>query len=276
MNSELELGDLGGRGEDEGVDEEGMAASATLKAAATKRKSHLSDPPLPPATISSLLHHPPTRATLIVYWIFSFCITVTDEIIPLFALCDNRGGLSLEVHKIGLTLSSSGIVYILIQYRMYKFFSRKIGMKGCLILAISFFVPATVLIPAVLFVQGEGGEGGEKGGDTSNLTWAAFIYLAVIIGITRAFASMFFSSITLMSNATVHKSHRGTMNGLSMLGGSVAKMLAPISAGTLFAVCVAGFIDERVGSFLAFGLVSFAGTVCAVMASRLQVMNEFD
>jgi hypothetical protein len=28
---------------------------------------------------------------------------------------------------------------------------------------------------------------------------------------------MFFSSITIMSNATVHKSHRGTMNGLSMV-----------------------------------------------------------
>merc|ERR1711871_1139747 len=96
------------------------------------KSTKLSDPPLPPATISSLLMHPPTRAALVVYWIFSFCITVTDEIIPLFALCDNRGGLSLEVHKIGLTPSSSGIIYILIQYRMYKFFSRKLDMKGCL------------------------------------------------------------------------------------------------------------------------------------------------
>jgi len=196
---------------------------------------------------------------------------------------------------------------------MYKFFMNKIGKHGCLILAISVFVPATMLIPGVLFVQGndegvvnskEGEWGGDGDGSTNELTWPAFLYLTILIGVTRgerrtvncialklkffcaslrsspslivAFASMFFSSITLMCNATVHKSHRGTMNGLSMLGGSVAKMLGPLAAGTIFATSVSGFIDERVGSFLAFGVVSIVGFRVALMARNLQLFDAFD
>lgn len=76
VNSELELGGLEMSMGGEGGDEQGGAATAIDAATG---KARLSDPPLPltlpPATISSLLHHSPTRGTLIVYWIFSFCIT---------------------------------------------------------------------------------------------------------------------------------------------------------------------------------------------------------
>jgi len=91
---------LGGDVED-GELREGRRGGEEEEEKEKRRKVKMSAPPLPPATIGSLLRHPPTLSHLKVYWIFSFCITVTDEIIPLFALCDNRGGLSLEVHKIG-------------------------------------------------------------------------------------------------------------------------------------------------------------------------------
>ena len=68
--------------------------------------------------------------------------------------------------------------------------------------------------------------------------WPRFIFLGLTIGLARTFASMHFSSVSLLLNESVVPEHRGTMNGLSTLGGSVAKAFGPVFAGTVFAGCV--------------------------------------
>jgi hypothetical protein len=81
---------------------------------------------LEPATARSLLSRRTTRNYLFVAWIFGFVSTVMDETVPLFALADNSGGLGLLPSAIGQLLAASGVLYVLVQYRLFKFLVRKL------------------------------------------------------------------------------------------------------------------------------------------------------
>ena len=99
--------------------------------------------------------------------------------------------------------------------------------------------------------------------------WPRFIFLGTVIGLARTFASMHFSSVSLLLNESVSSDHRGTMNGLSTLGGSVAKTIGPMFAGTVFAACVnSNLWSERFGAFTAFGILTALSALVALVALR--------
>jgi len=62
------------------------------------------------ATIKSIWSNKETRIMMIIYWMFSFTIVSTDELIPLFGLADNEGALKLIPRTIGTFMSTSGTV----------------------------------------------------------------------------------------------------------------------------------------------------------------------
>jgi len=99
----------------------------------------------------------------------------------------------------------------------------------------------------------------DEGNDT--LSWPTTIFLSFIMSWNRIFAMTFFAGITIATNRTVPTSHRATMNGLSMLGGSVAKAIGPTFAGFLVAFSASsGVIHPRVlGSVVIFAMIGLLG-----------------
>merc|ERR1711862_30297 len=91
------------------------------------------------------------------------------------------------------------------------------------------------------------------------------------------FASLFFTGVSIATNRLVPTSHRGTMNGLSVLGGSVFKALGPAVAGALVAFCVSSSVfasNPVIGSFIVFGLIGFAGVYIGFLA--YEILNQYD
>jgi hypothetical protein len=105
------------------------------------------------------------------------------------------------------------------------------------------------------------------------LSWPVFTFLATVIGVARVFASMHFSCVSMMLNESVtNPNHRGTMNGLSSLGGSVLKAIAPVFAGIAYAACVnTDSWSPEIGSFIAFSTLATASCLVAFIAIKANI-----
>ena len=218
------------------------------------------------ATIRGIWASSETRICLILYWLFSFAIVSSDEMIPLFGLADNAGGLKLLPKSIGTFMSASGVFFICLNYPLYKYTVAKVGRRQCLINATLMFAPLTLLVPVSIFIdQGEVEE--------HTISWSVFLYLTFVVGCARLCASQYFSCISLMLNQSVQNpNHRGSMNGLSSLGDSFMKALAPVFAGRTFAGCVTSSLwTPRVGALVAFGCMSGLSLVVSLVSRRAKI-----
>merc|ERR1711976_652158 len=164
-------------------------------------------------------------------------------------------GLAIQEKTIGNILSGTGLVYISMQYFMLTGLVSSFGMYNSLRIGASMSIPLCCLIPLSLALNTEAPEG--------HLTWSALIFLSAIYAIIRAFSSVTFSTLTMTTSKTVPAHHRATMNGFSMLGGSLAKAAGPTFAGILFSSSV-GHVVPPFGSLVAYMLISILG-VCLVM-----------
>lgn len=73
-------------------------------------------------------------------------------------------------------------------------------------------------------------------------------------------------------NGQVPAAHRGTLNGLNNLGGSVAQAFGPIFAGLLVAFSFSYF--GTYGSLVLFGIISTLNTLTACAAYHLLREDE--
>ena len=142
----------------------------------------------------------------------------------------------------------SGGFYICLNYHFFTIMTKKLGRVATLRFGTCAMGIPIFLIPFTLLVQKATGETGGE------LTWAAYFFLGIATGLQRIFASCHFGTVTLLCNESVISSHRGTMNGLSALGGSIAKAIAPAFAGLGFAFLASGEsgLDPAVGTFVCF------------------------
>ena len=111
-------------------------------------------------------------------------------------------------------------------------------------------IPLVCLIPLSLLTN--------MGAPPGTLTWPTLIFLSVVYAVVRAFASVTFSTLTMTTNRTVIPAHRATMNGLSMLGGSLAKGAGPAFTGILFSTSVDN-ITPPYGSVVVYSTISLLG-----------------
>lgn len=212
-------------------------------------------PPSQKATMKSLWNQLDTRRHLILYWAFSFVAIAIDEAFPLFCI-SKEGGLGLSENTIGKLLSATGLLFAISQYHVYAWIVDKYGLAMSIQLGAVLSAPLAAFIPMSLWLNGD---------STSDLTWAAFTFLSLLLAACRIFGLVFFSSITIATNRTVIPSHRGTVNGLSMLGGSCAKGLGPIVAGSLVGFGISsGVFKPQIGSFFVFGVIGLCAAVTAV------------
>lgn len=217
------------------------------------------------ATMSSLWSKKDTRNHLILYWIFSFVAIAIDEAFPLFCI-SKEGGLGLSENTIGKLLSATGLIFAVSQYHIYAWIVDRYGLCKSIEIGAVFSAPLVALVPLSLLLNRKEAA---SSGPTGSLTWSAFIYLSLLLAACRIFGLVFFSSITIATNRTVIPSHRGTMNGLSMLGGSCAKGLGPVFAGLLVSFGISsGTFAPKVGAAVVFAIIG----LCAAITAALTVL----
>ena len=203
----------------------------------------------PQATICNLWSRKTTRQHLVLYWFFSFVVISIDEIFPLFCISKDSG-LGVQESQIGNILTGTGIFYVIIQYVMVTQLVDAFGYYTTMRIGTLCSLPFCILIPISLLTNRNASEG--------ELTLSTMSFLSVVYAIIRAFSSVTFSTITMTTNRTVPTSHRATMNGLSMLGGSLAKGLGPAFAGILFSSSAAN-ITAPFGSVFVYAVISILG-----------------
>jgi hypothetical protein len=218
------------------------------------------------ATLLSLWSKRDTRNHLIVYWFFSFVSVAVDEAFPLFCI-SREEGLGLSEGSIGKVLSASGLIFAICQYFVYSSIVDEFGLRRSIQIGAMFSGPLILLLPVSLSLDSEGGE--------DSLSWAAFVFLSILLAVYRVFGLVFFSSISIAANRTVIPSQRGTMNGLSMLGGSFAKGLGPTFAGFLVAFSISsGVFPPHSGAIVIFAAIGLLGSATVVMTFLLLGQEE--
>mmetsp|Transcript_24535 Transcript_24535/g.37855 ORF Transcript_24535/g.37855 Transcript_24535/m.37855 type:complete len:543 (+) Transcript_24535:31-1659(+) len=219
-----------------------------------------------PVTMYSIWKRKSTRQHLILYWTYSFLLISIDESFPLFCI-SHDSGLGLSEQMIGNILSGTGVFYVLIQYFLITGLVKQFGVYGALRLGTVFSIPFAMFIPFSLYLNR-----GETEADSVNLV--TYCFVAVSYSMVRTFSSVVFSGITIAVNKTVPSHMRATMQGFSMLGGSLAKATGPAFAGSLFAFSVSsGLFEAPWGSVFAFCLIGFMGCLHVILSFQLE---EFD
>ena len=241
------------------------------------------------ATMCSLMSRKQTRIILSIYWAYSFvsqsqlfecskpCLSkfsqqhlfpiqqvglTVDETFPLFCM-SREAGLGLAEAQIGKILSLCGLIFAICQYFVYAAIYNRFGLYGSIRAGSMLSAPIMFLVPFSLLIQ-------RNTGGRSDLSWPTFVYLSMNMATYRIFALVFFSSVTVALNRTVPVSQRASVNGLSMLGGSVAKGLGPAFAGFLVSTAVA--LLGKFGSLLMFGTIGTIG--CGVMTSTFLLLHD--
>jgi MFS family permease len=199
-----------------------------------------------------------TRQHMISTWIFSFVVTVVDEAFPLFCL-SAVGGLGLTETSIGQILSFAGLFFALLQYVVYIQTVQRRGLYSSIELGCFFGLVPAALIPVSLVF------------DSSN-RWR-FGFLGVLLGGSKIMTCMCFSSLAIATNKTAPSTQRARMNGIVLLGGSVAKGLGPIFAGLLVAASFS-ILPYPLGSIAIFGTIGVLGVVAFIAVRRLKHFSD--
>jgi MFS family permease len=220
-----------------------------------------------PATISSLWKRKATREHLLLYWVYSYLIVSLDESFPLFCLSKDNG-LAVREQKIGNIFSGTGFFYVTIQYFLLTGLVKRFGFYKTLRIGAFFSVPLCCLLPLSLITNRSALQEG-------SLTLSTLLFLSIIYATIRVFSLLVFSTLTMTTNRTVSAHQRGTMQGLSMLGGSVAKAVGPATAGIFFSSSVETFTPPR-GSVVVFIFYSFVGLCVGICALLLQEPDPLD
>ena len=221
----------------------------------TDNSATVRDSPPEVATLPYLWSKKDTRNHLIVFWMVSFVFTAIDEAFPLFCI-SKEGGLGLSESKIGKLLSATGVFFAISQYKVCAWVVDRYGLHRSIQVGALMSAPLATFVPLSILLNQGTNQDASNNSSSYSLTWASFVFLSVLLSFMRVFGLVFFSNIAIATNRTVIPSHRGTMNGLSMLGGSITKGLGPIVAGLLMSFGVSsGVFAPKVGAAVVFVLI---------------------
>ena len=228
----------------------------------SEKYGHSEDSP----TIYSLFQRQGTRQHLLIYWAYSFLIVLLDEVFPLYCI-SKSSGLGITEKIIGNILSGTGLFYVAMQYFLITRLVDQYGLYKSLRIATFFSVPFGCLIPFSLITNENAPDG--------TLAFTSLVFLSVLYAVIRSFSSVVFSTITMTTNRTVPEHHRASMNGLAMLGGSLAKSLGPLFGGILFSTSV-NHVTPPFGSVVVYTIIGFLGTFLGVWAYFLREYDKYE
>lgn len=205
----------------------------------------------PNITMKSIWSKPATRDHLIAFWVLVFSSLFYDESVPLFFVAV-KGGLGIEEKQIGVILSGAGLFYGALQYFLYHKIMNRFGLYGTMKLAAALGTPLAMLTPISSYLN--------AGEPLHSINIFTYLFLCVLLGTIRIFAGIYFATSSLGANRSVSQEEFSAMNGLSMLGGSVAQAFGPFMAGCLSSFALSGnTFDPNVGCYLTFSVVTTFG-----------------
>jgi MFS family permease len=201
----------------------------------------------------AIMSRPNTRRLLINHWLFAFVSTLVDEAFPLFCMSASAG-LAMNEATIGEVLSFAGLIFASLQYFVYILLVNKFGVETCLVVGSILGIQPLLLMPLSLLMHNKA---------------LLILFLALVMGACKVFHSLFFTCISLGINKTVPASQRATMNGIQLMGGSLARAFGPIVAGTLTSVAFSSSQLGSMGSLVVFAIVCIIGWVvtCRVVVN---------
>jgi hypothetical protein len=211
------------------------------------------------ASIVELARYPGVANTLCAYLVISFSSICLDEVIPLWSMASHsHGGLELPQVMIGTMLTITGVVLTLYTLLVYPLIAQALGRNR------SFRV--SQLIFAIL------------AGVTTLIhslppsSAARFPLLVTFYTASKACCSLGFASLALVLNHCVTKDKRGSLNGLSMTFGSIAKSFGPLFGAMAFAWSIARLRPFPLDYHLVF--LAIAGSCLVSVAIPLPPENE--
>lgn len=209
-----------------------------------------------------LFSRPQTRSCLLIYWGNSFVTLAIDEMFPLFCI-SKKSGFGLAEAKIGQILSVSGLLFAFSQYFIHTIVYERYGLYGSIRTGALLVAPTFLFIPFSLLLNIPSNEG--------ELSVVSFGYLCTILALNKAFLLVFFANISVAINRSAPAQFRASLNGLSVVGGSLAKGLGPTFAG--FIVTFSVSLLREFGSLLMFGSLCLVALLVAA-ASFLYLHEE--
>ena len=166
----------------------------------------------------------------------------------------------MSERKIGQILSTSGIIFAVSQYFIQTFVYNQLGLYGSIRTGAILCAPMVFLVPVSLLIN-RGYSPSDKD-DQDAISPFTFAYLCIVLALSKTVLLVFFANISVAINRTVSTDSRAALNGLSILGSSVAKGLGPSFAGVTATLSVA--VLGKFGSLLMFGSVGFVASLVAI------------
>lgn len=233
---------------EEGTDSDHDPKSSTMERQEMDQ-SFENNPP-----ITYFLQNPNIRRCLIVNWAFALVALTVDEAVPLFCLSPTAG-FGVPEKEIGRVLSLGGLIFVATQFLANSLAQKYFGLEGCIRIALGASGPLFWLFPISLLLQ-------THLSSTGRIESTATAFLAVLLAGVRINALLFFSSISVVINRTVDPAHRATVNGLAVVGASMARGVGPFLAGVLMTVSIV--LCGSQAAWLVFGVIGCMGLFVAV------------
>lgn len=181
------------------------------------QKNHLTPAAAPP--LKELFTRQVTL-NILAYSLLSAQSTACDQIFPMFlATSIADGGLSLDPSTIGICLSITGAIAMVLQIVIFPPLQRRLGSAWCFRTATAFYSCVYLTIPFLQRLSGK---------STSTVCLGV---LAVLFGRTLAGVFAFPASAIMITNAVPTVRLLGSVNGLNQAAGSFMRMLGPAVFG---------------------------------------------
>ena len=198
--------------------------------------------------MQSILSKKSTRDHLITLWVNAFFNIAVCETFPLFAM-SRSGGMGWTESRIGAAGTLAGFIFCACQYFVFtRIMNNHTIHEGIRISSFWGSMPVC-LFPIALLLQKQPQYGEQL----------SFVFLGMLYSVFSVFHSIFCACVTIATNRTVEASHRATMNGVSTVGVSLGRGLAPLFAGVLVGISMSGWLPEMFRSILLYSVLFVAG-----------------
>lgn len=229
-----------------------LDTDSTTDAEDSSNVSSTSNPPNRGASIVELAHYPGVKSTLCAYLVISFSSICFDEVVPLWSMASHsHGGLQLPQVMIGTMLTITGVILTIYTLVIYPVIAQSLGQN------LSFKVSQVslaILSLVTTFLH-----------SLPSSSTARFPLLVTFYTLSKASASLGFASIAIVLNHCVTKDKRGSLNGLSMTFGSIAKSFGPLFAAMTFAWSINRIRPFPLDYRLVFLVISFSCVISVLI-----------
>jgi MFS family permease len=202
-----------------------------------------------------VLSQPKVRMSIIVYTVLSLVGIAYDESYSLWASTSaDIGGLGFDSTKIGISLAMSGSINIIGTVFVFPPIANRFGPLRTMRMMLLISIPSLALMPHVSTLA------------QHTDTVAMWIVLTLLSAIRNVTVTACFTSIMLIINNSVTADYRGSVNGLAMQVGSLAKASGPALAGAIFAWSLTNDIGYPFDAHLIYYIIAI-GTIGVYIAS---------